>query len=101
MIDQAAAAKIVTDYLAARSRAHRLVGRDRTTVWRPFGCVFFYTADEFSKSGDFKHALFGNAPLIFYRADSSIHVTGTAEPVEHYIQQFEKHRRTVLLGASG
>jgi hypothetical protein len=37
-------------------------------------------------------ALGGNAPLIFDRRTGELHVTGTAHPIEHYIDEFRKRR---------
>lgn len=81
-----------TAYLSKRdpTGALALVLRHEATIERPFGWVFFYNSKQFVDSGDVQHALFGNAPLIVSRADGSIHVTGTGEPIEHYIQEYER-----------
>ena len=42
--------------------------------------MFYYNTKEFIRSGDFKYALAGNAPLIMDRADGKLYVTGTAHP---------------------
>jgi hypothetical protein len=34
--------------------------------------------------------IIGNAPIIVDKNDGSLHGTGTARPVEEYIQEFEK-----------
>jgi hypothetical protein len=65
---------------------HRLVIVDEREY--DFGWVFFYNSKEFVDSGDFKHQLVGNAPLIFDRVDGQIYVTGTAHSLEHYIDEY-------------
>jgi hypothetical protein len=90
MIDQAAAATIASEYLAGRSGANRLVLQPEHTIERAFGWVFFYDSKEFVDSADIRYALVGNAPLIVDRADGSIHVTGTAEPIQFYIKKYEE-----------
>jgi hypothetical protein len=46
----------------------------------------------FRDTGDFKHAIAGNAPVIVDRRDGSLHPTGTAHPIEHYVEQFRRRR---------
>jgi hypothetical protein len=62
---------------------------DEHTIVRPWGWVFFYTSRGWL-DGDDRYALGGNAPIIVDRTDGSLHVTGAAEPIEHYIQNYEK-----------
>lgn len=59
------------------------------TIERPFGWVFFYGSQLFEKTGDFKYAVAGNAPFIVNRDTGAIVHTGTALPVEQYINEYE------------
>jgi hypothetical protein len=63
---------------------------DDHTIERDFGWVFFYVDKRFIQTGNPRYMLFGNAPIIVNRNDGSLHTTGTAKPIEEYIQEFEK-----------
>lgn len=54
------------------------------------GWAFFYDSRRYVESGSISDALVGNAPLIVSRRDGSVHVTGTAYPIENYIREFER-----------
>ena len=60
------------------------------TIEHEWGWIFFYQSKEYLKTGDFRHALGGNAPYIVNRNNGQITVTGTAHPIEHYIQEYEQ-----------
>jgi len=66
-----------------------LVLLDSETLERQFGWVFFYDSRLHAETGDFKHALAGNAPIVITRRDGKIHETGTALPLEAYLRRFE------------
>ena len=72
-----------------RTGPEELVIVDDHTIERSWGWVFFYTSRGWL-DGNERYALGGNAPLIVDRTDGSLHVTGTAEPIEHYIRNYEK-----------
>ena len=58
------------------------------TIERDFGWVFFYGLRNPSVR------LAGNAPFIVDRKDGSVHVTGTAYPIEEYLQSYARIGRT-------
>jgi hypothetical protein len=66
---------------------------DDETIEKDFGWIFFYQALEYLETQDSGFQLLGNAPIIVDRADGSLHETGTAEPIEHYIRDYEKSRK--------
>jgi hypothetical protein len=66
-----------------------LVLLDSKTLERQFGWVFFYDSRRHAETGDFRHALAGNAPIVVTRRDGKIHETGTALPLEEYLGQFD------------
>ena len=67
-----------------------LVVQDEHTIEGDFGWVFFYQSKSFLDTEDTSHALAGNAPLLVSRTDGSVHITGTAQPTEFYIENFKR-----------
>ena len=67
-----------------------LVLLDDQTIEDDFGWVFFFESKAFLDTGNTSHALAGNAPLLVSRMDGSVHVTGTARPIEFYIENFKR-----------
>ncbi len=65
---------------------------DEETIEKDWGWVFFYQSREYLEGGDELSALAGNAPYIVNRHDGSLHETGTAQPVEYYIEAYERPR---------
>jgi hypothetical protein len=93
MIDHQQPRRIATDWLMAyQTRGPDGVVEfcllDEHTIECDFGWVFFWQSQRFLKSGDFSNQLAGNAPLMVDRRDGALHVTGTAHPIEYYIQQY-------------
>jgi hypothetical protein len=60
-----------------------------STIAKPYGWIFFYQSKEFL-DGTAPVALAGNAPIIVNRNTSELRVTGTARPLEHYLEEYEK-----------
>jgi len=60
------------------------------TIERNFGWVFFYDSKRHIETGDIRHALAGNAPIVVTKTDGRIHETGTAYPLEHYLQEYRE-----------
>ncbi|WP_246504550.1 YrhB domain-containing protein [Bradyrhizobium agreste] len=50
---------------------------------------FFYQSIEFLDNGVASARLAGNAPIIVDRNTSELRVTGTAKPLEHYLEHYE------------
>jgi len=59
-----------------------------------FGWLYFYDSSRHAQSHDVRDALVGNAPLIVDRVDGMLYVTGTALPVEHYLDEHRRGNRT-------
>src|SRR5688572_2804642 len=59
-----------------------------------FGWVYFYDGSIHVETGDVRDAVTGNAPLIVDRTDRKLYITGTARPIEHYLQEFRRGART-------
>jgi len=62
---------------------------DEHTIEREWGWVFFYQSREFVETGEARTMLSGNAPIIVCRHDGTLRHTGTALPVEKYIEEYE------------
>lgn len=67
----------------------RLEVIDSRTIEKEWGWVFFYDSAEHIRTGDDKHLIAGNAPIIVNRNSGQLIVTGTAWPVEKYIDDYE------------
>ena len=66
---------------------------DSETIEKPFGWVFFYNSKKYLETQSFSDMIVGNAPILISRKDGAMHETGTAEPVEYYVENFEKYGR--------
>ena len=60
-----------------------------TTIEKDWGWVFFYNSKEYLEGRDDDGWLCGNAPYIVERSTGMVHETGTADPIEFYIDNFE------------
>jgi len=60
-----------------------------------FGWLYFYDSSGHVESGRVSDALVGNAPLIVDRVDGKLYITGTAHPIEHYLQEYRRGNRTI------
>ncbi len=63
---------------------------DNATIERDWGWVFFYTSQKYYETHEIKYALAGNAPVFVEKSTGRLLSTGTAQTVEHYINNFER-----------
>ena len=63
---------------------------DDATIEKSWGWVFFQTSKKWHETNDIKYAIAGNAPIIVEKDTGKLFFTGTAYPIEHYIQNYEK-----------
>jgi hypothetical protein len=93
MIDKETAKQLVVNRInipASRlSTQDEMIVLDDCTIEKEFGWVFFWDSKLHQQTGDFKHTLAGNAPIIVNKNDDSLHITGTAYPIDHYIREYE------------
>lgn len=61
---------------------------DEHTLEVACGWVFFYQSKRYLQTNDTLDAVAGNAPILVDSGDCSLHVTGTARPVEYYVQNY-------------
>lgn len=54
--------------------------------------VFFYQSRKFLDTNNYSYLLAGNAPIIVDKASGKQFITGTAYPLEHYIEIYENTR---------
>ena len=83
----------VRPYLAEAMSDDKLefvVLQDRTLA-TAFGWVFFYDTKEFVETGDELVRAVGNAPIIVDAKTGRLHSTGTARPLEYYLELYRKH----------
>jgi hypothetical protein len=95
LINQETARRIAAEYIgegSLRPDGVTPVILDDKTIERDFGWVFFYQSREHIETGDFGSILLGNAPVIVDRDDGSLHVTGTAQPIESYLAKYKAVR---------
>jgi hypothetical protein len=59
-----------------------------------FGWLYFYDSSRHVESGDVRDALVGNAPLIVDKGDGNLYITGTAQPIGHYLEEYRRGIRT-------
>jgi hypothetical protein len=58
-----------------------------------FGWAFCYQGKAYLESGNMEDGcLVGNCPYIIDKRDGSIHIVGTAYPIEHYIEEYRRSR---------
>jgi hypothetical protein len=67
-----------------------LVVVDEDTIEKDWGWVFFYTSERYLQTRDIRYALAGSAPYIVNRHSGEIRVTGTRQPTQHYIDEYER-----------
>jgi hypothetical protein len=70
-------------------QALELVIIDDETIEKEYGWVFFYQTKEYLKTGNIVDSLVGNAPYIVNKYTGELIETGTANPIEEYIAEYE------------
>jgi hypothetical protein len=73
----------------ARRSGIELVLLEEATIESRNGWVFFYQSRKFLETGDDGWHLAGNCPIVVNKRDGSVHMTGTAHPLEWYLHQLE------------
>jgi immunity protein 35 of polymorphic toxin system len=63
-----------------------------TVLEKPFGWVFCYQSREYVETRNLSSMLAGNSPFIVDRDDGTLHVLGTAYPLETYLGEYERSR---------
>ena len=90
MIDEAQARRIAAEEIGegrTTGEGVTMVIVDEATTEIPEGWIFFYDSREHIETGDFSFCIAGNAPLVVCREDGRVLHTGTAEPLEIYLER--------------
>ena len=70
----------------------RVVVMPDETIEKETYFVVFWQSEDYLRSGDFMDMIAGNAPYILDKATSDLYSTGTAEPTEYYMAEYEAGR---------
>lgn len=93
MISRTEARRLVVAFIATHGDVPEddaYIVLDDDTIERPWGWVFFYTSQRWRDTGEIAYAIVGNAPLLVERSSGRLIVTGTAFPIERYVQAYEE-----------
>jgi hypothetical protein len=63
-------------------------------VEHDFGWLYFYDSSIHAQTRKLTDAVVGNAPLIVDRVDGKLYITGSAHPLEHYLDEYRRGIRT-------
>ena len=63
---------------------------DSATIERSWGWIFFHTSRLWLETQDLRYALAGNSPIFVEKESGRLLTTGTAHPIEHYIDNYER-----------
>jgi hypothetical protein len=85
------AIRIVEENLRTSQFVLDLVIQHDNTIEKDDYWVFFYDSAKYIETEDFSYVIAGNAPLIVDKFEGKIYQTGTANPIEHYIELFERN----------
>ena len=91
MIDNRdAAIEIACRYINDRfADAGRLVVVSESIIEKEYGWVMFYNTEAYLNTGDVRHALSGNGPLIVEKMSGAVVPLGAAEGVDAAIERYE------------
>ena len=68
---------------------------DEATIEGSFGWVFFYDSDRFLATRNIVDKVVGNGPVLISKEDGALHRTGSAFPVEYYIENFVRYGKCI------
>ncbi|MBO9491994.1 hypothetical protein J7384_16660 [Endozoicomonas sp. G2_1] len=69
----------------------KLVIDEKHTKTHDFGWVFYFNDKKFIETNNWEYALGGNAPIIVDKARTDLIHTGTAHPIEYYVNNYLKN----------
>ncbi len=90
MFTRTDALKAVEEYLNSDPQHDSdLLVLEALTQEYDFGYVFFYDSERHVETQISEYAIGGNAPIIFEKTTGQMLVTGTANPIESYIEAYQ------------
>lgn len=63
---------------------------DEHTIEKPFGWVFFYNSKKFLETGESRHRLAGNGPVIVNKLTGTADLFGSSKPPLEIIENYER-----------
>ena len=100
MINQLQAREIVYEEINKRDPywpdKPEMIILDEYTTEEEYGWVFYWTSRPWHETGDFRHAIAGNGPIIISREDGSLYPCGTSPPLEDRIREQEERLKENL-----
>jgi len=57
------------------------------------GWAFFYNTERYCHTGELADMLAGNSPILVDRRTGEVLATGTAHPIEHYVDAYTRDRQ--------
>ena len=90
MITYEIAEKIAKDRVNEDSKfvSDLFLQTDRT-ITKKYGWIFFYNSKRYLETLHFRDMVTGNVPFLV-DIHGNVHITGTAHPLEYYLEQFDK-----------
>lgn len=74
------------------SEDDKLVIPHESIIEKDYGWVMFYNTESYLGTGEARHALAGNGPLIVDRVSGVVTALGTGKSVEEIIRDYENSR---------
>ena len=69
--------------------APRMIVDPETTDERSWGWIIYYNSETYVRSRNPKDAVAGNGPFLVNRKSGEMFYTGTTEPIESYVEEYE------------
>src|SRR5262245_44978788 len=94
MVTRAEARRIADEFI---NRPYNVEGDlleilDSLTMERAYGWIFFYDSTRHIYTGDPRHMLAGNGPVLVEKDGGRVIQFGSARPPEYYIAEYEQAR---------
>jgi len=95
MITKDKAIAIAEDYISEiqKSTRYNIVLLLDALIEFELGWVFFYDSKTYIETGDMLEMLIGNTPIIIDKRNGSITKTGSAYPIEKYINDYRTQHK--------
>lgn len=94
MITREQSFEIAAKAIAELRASVELVVLEEKTLEREFGWVFFYTAKRYLETGDRRHLLPGNGPLVVEKETGAVHFLSSSAPPGRVVEEFERKWRS-------
>lgn len=89
MLTKTDAQLLVENELSSVGSSEALQILEDSTSEYSWGWVFYYQAEKYLETGDFRDQLAGNAPYIVNKSTGEIRITGTAMEIDYYVREYE------------